>query len=211
MATSKPSHSQISRRVDQYERLSNTHSYLPNRGNNSRQSGQQVTGRQSQSWSHGRLSHHRPENQNDMLSGDRIEEARLQSMHIPIHAAAYEGNVERLEALINTGVNINFQASRHKYKVTPLMIAASRGLLEVVRLLIQKGAKIDQLGIWFISFYSNLVGSFLLIFYLIQKSSIYARGNNSYCSDRWVNSMYSEAVNNIYYCLTVISTKCNNV
>lgn len=71
---------------------------------------------------------------------------------------------ERLEALINTGVHINFQASQHKYKITPLMIAASRGLLEVVRLLIQKGAKIDQLGIWFISFFPDLDGSFLSIF-----------------------------------------------
>ncbi|XP_052105520.1 uncharacterized protein LOC127738354 [Mytilus californianus] len=173
MATSKPSHSQISSRVDQYERLSNTHSYLPNRGNNSRQSGQQVTGRQSQSWSHDRLSHHRPENQNDMLSGDRIEEARLQSMHIPIHAAAYEGNVERLEALINTGVNINFQAIRHKYKVTPLMIAASRGLLEVVRLLIQKGAEIDKLDNFKrpALMYAVFSGSLPVVYYLILHGS----------------------------------------
>ncbi|CAG2219568.1 unnamed protein product [Mytilus edulis] len=108
-----------------------------------------------------------------MLSVDTIEEARLQSMHIPIHAAVYEGNVERLEALINTGVHINFQASQHKYKVTPLMIAASRGLLEVVRLLIQKGAKIDQLDNFKrpALMYAVFSGSLPVAYYLILHGS----------------------------------------
>ncbi|XP_063428445.1 uncharacterized protein LOC134711636 isoform X2 [Mytilus trossulus] len=184
MATSNPSHSRISSRVDQYERLSNTHSNLPSRGNNSRRSGQWVNGRPSQSWSHNSLSNHKPENQNDMLSGDTIEEARLQSMHIPIHAAAYDGNVERLEALINTGVHINFQASQHKYKVTPLMIAASRGLLEVVRLLIQKGAKIDQLDNFKrpALMYSVFSCSLPVVYYLILHGSDVNKVDSSGCN-----------------------------
>lgn len=45
---------------------------VPSRGNNSRQTGQRVNGRPSQSWSHNSLSYHKPENQNDMLSGDNL-------------------------------------------------------------------------------------------------------------------------------------------
>ncbi|XP_076098577.1 uncharacterized protein LOC143068422 isoform X3 [Mytilus galloprovincialis] len=184
MATSNLSHSRISSRVGQYERLSNTHSNLPSRGNNSRQTGQRVNGRPSQSWSHNWLSYHKPENQNDMLSVDTIEEARLQSMHIPIHAAVYEGNVERLEALINTGVHINFQASQHKYKITPLMIAASRGLLEVVRLLIQKGAKIDQLDNFKrpALMYAVFSGSLPVAYYLILHGSDVNHVDSSGCA-----------------------------
>ena len=54
---------------------------------------------------------------------------------------------ELIKILLKHGVNVNKPLSAGKNKVTPLMIAAGKGNLEIVRLLVQNGAVIEQLGI----------------------------------------------------------------
>lgn len=51
-----------------------------------------------------------------------------------------------LKILLKHGVDVNKSLSASKGKLSPLMIAASKGNLEMVRLLVQNGAVIEQLG-----------------------------------------------------------------
>lgn len=56
----------------------------------------------------------------------------------PLMRAAQEGNVAKVQELLNQGVNVNEQSKRSK--ATPLIFAASAGNVEVVRLLLKRGA-----------------------------------------------------------------------
>lgn len=62
----------------------------------------------------------------------------------PIHVATEAEDAELLKVLLKHGVNVNKPLSASKAKLTPLMIAAGKGNLEIVRLLVQNGAIIEQ-------------------------------------------------------------------
>jgi len=51
-----------------------------------------------------------------------------------------------LKVLLKHGVDVNKTLSAGKEKLTPLMIAAGKGYLDIARLLVQGGATIEQLG-----------------------------------------------------------------
>jgi ankyrin repeat protein len=53
---------------------------------------------------------------------------------------------DALKVLLKHKVNVNKAVSASKNKVTPLMMAAQRGDLEVARLLVQSGATVELLG-----------------------------------------------------------------
>jgi uncharacterized protein len=55
--------------------------------------------------------------------------------------AAVEGDLKKVDALLNDGVNVNVEGKERKR--TALMWAAQRGHLEVVSLLLKKGAEIN--------------------------------------------------------------------
>lgn len=59
---------------------------------------------------------------------------------MPIHHAAYAGNVEIIALLINKGVKANVQ---NNFTETPLHDAADQGKLDVVKLLLKNGADIN--------------------------------------------------------------------
>jgi ankyrin repeat protein len=64
-----------------------------------------------------------------------------------IHSAAYNGNVNRVRALLNSGTNVN---ARGVTGITPLHYAAGHGFLPMVKLLLVRGANInarDKYGI----------------------------------------------------------------
>ena len=58
----------------------------------------------------------------------------------PLHRAAYDNNIVRLEALLKEGADTEVQA---KYDVTPLHMAANEGHKEVVQMLLNFGADPD--------------------------------------------------------------------
>ena len=53
---------------------------------------------------------------------------------------------EVLKVLLKNKVNVNKQVSASKNKLSPLMMAAERGYLDMVRLLVQSGATVELLG-----------------------------------------------------------------
>ncbi|XP_076464084.1 poly [ADP-ribose] polymerase tankyrase-like isoform X2 [Babylonia areolata] len=63
----------------------------------------------------------------------------------PIHLAVMNGHMEVLKVLLKNEVNVNKQLSASRDKMTPLMLAAQRGCLDMVRLLVQSGASIELL------------------------------------------------------------------
>ena len=65
----------------------------------------------------------------------------------PLLTAVDKGDYDILKALINAGANLNPQSECHG--ATPLMIASGRGILHMVKLLLQSGADVlveDKLG-----------------------------------------------------------------
>lgn len=58
--------------------------------------------------------------------------------------AAYYGNIEAVKSFLEDGTNIN--AKDDKYGATPLHEAASRGHIEIAKLLISKKANVDSKG-----------------------------------------------------------------
>ena len=54
--------------------------------------------------------------------------------------AARQGDRAKVEALLNEGADID---SRSRYGATPLFFAADRGHLDLVRLLVERGAELD--------------------------------------------------------------------
>ena len=52
--------------------------------------------------------------------------------------AVYEGNVFRVQQLIDDGVNIN---TKDKFGMTPLILAADNGNHQIVKILLDSGAK----------------------------------------------------------------------
>nr|HRC87165.1 ankyrin repeat domain-containing protein [Thermoanaerobaculia bacterium] len=57
-----------------------------------------------------------------------------------LRAAATEGNVERVRALLASGVDVN---AKSEYGATALSFACDKGRTEVVRLLLEKGAEVE--------------------------------------------------------------------
>lgn len=53
---------------------------------------------------------------------------------------------EVLKVLLKNKVNVNKQVSASKCRMSPLMMAAERGYLDMVRLLVQSGATVELLG-----------------------------------------------------------------
>ena len=53
-----------------------------------------------------------------------------------------------MKILIKHQVDVNKQLSAGKNRVTPLMIAASHGHLDIARILVQNGATIEQPGLY---------------------------------------------------------------
>jgi ankyrin repeat protein len=60
---------------------------------------------------------------------------------IPLHHAAYSGNIEAVEILIGQGVEIDAQAKRSAW--TPIFFASLRGHENIAARLIEAGARID--------------------------------------------------------------------
>lgn len=58
-----------------------------------------------------------------------------------IHLAVYEGKLDAVERLLQSGVQVNTPTARHE--VLPIHIAAAMGHLEIVRLLVKAGSHID--------------------------------------------------------------------
>ena len=58
-----------------------------------------------------------------------------------LHAAAEEGNMDVLKALLEQGEDINVKNESHR---TPLNLAAAKGNANVVRLLTERGAEVDS-------------------------------------------------------------------
>ncbi|KAL8622950.1 hypothetical protein ACOMHN_027071 [Nucella lapillus] len=65
--------------------------------------------------------------------------------HCPVHLAVMNGHMEVLKVLLKNDVNVNKQVSASKNKMSPLMVAAERGCLNMVRLLVQSGASVELL------------------------------------------------------------------
>ena len=59
----------------------------------------------------------------------------------PLHVAAGLGQRERIEQLLADGVDVNLPT--RGWKNTPLVYAVGGGNLEIVRLLVERGARID--------------------------------------------------------------------
>jgi hypothetical protein len=59
---------------------------------------------------------------------------------LPLHAAAFRGDIAGLEALLESGADRN---ARDEHGVTPLIAAITQGHTEVVRLLLDRGADIQ--------------------------------------------------------------------
>ena len=58
-----------------------------------------------------------------------------------------------MKVLLKYQVNVNKQVSASKNKLSPLMMAAERGNLDMARLLVQSGAIVELLGQWNSCFY----------------------------------------------------------
>lgn len=52
-----------------------------------------------------------------------------------------------LRVLLKNNVNVNKPLSASKKKVTPLMLAAQQGFLDMARLLVQSGSKVELTGL----------------------------------------------------------------
>ncbi|XP_070180050.1 poly [ADP-ribose] polymerase tankyrase-like isoform X2 [Littorina saxatilis] len=65
--------------------------------------------------------------------------------YCPIHIAVMNGHIEVLKVLLKNKVNVNKQVSAGKNKLSPLMMAAELGNLDMVRLLVQSGATVELL------------------------------------------------------------------
>ncbi|XP_061174017.1 poly [ADP-ribose] polymerase tankyrase-like isoform X2 [Saccostrea echinata] len=63
----------------------------------------------------------------------------------PIHIAVQNGDMKLLNVLLKHGANVNKALSAGKDKLTPLMLAAAHGHLDIARRLIQMGATVEQL------------------------------------------------------------------
>ncbi|KAK3092730.1 hypothetical protein FSP39_006660 [Pinctada imbricata] len=63
----------------------------------------------------------------------------------PIHIAVEHADKDLLSVLLKYGVDVNKQLSAGKEKMTPLMIAAARGHLDMARRLVQSGAVVEKL------------------------------------------------------------------
>ncbi len=59
-----------------------------------------------------------------------------------LHRATYQGDIERVQQLINDNADVNLQAQDCRF-ITPLHIAALKGHTEIARLLIENGAKVN--------------------------------------------------------------------
>lgn len=67
--------------------------------------------------------------------------AQLDSiLALPLHAAAFRGDVAGLEALLDSGADVN---ARDAHGVTPLIAAITQGHIEVIRLLLARGADVQ--------------------------------------------------------------------
>lgn len=73
-----------------------------------------------------------------MQSAERLGEELI--------SAAEEGNLRRVEELLDMGAPINHPSK--SFKDTPLMVAAGAGHQEIVKLLLAKGADVNQGDIW---------------------------------------------------------------
>jgi ankyrin repeat protein len=70
------------------------------------------------------------------------DEGNFVDFTTPLHIAAFKGNVDIAELLINKGASVNALATNNE---TPLHWAADRGNSETVALLIEKGASVNAL------------------------------------------------------------------
>jgi len=64
--------------------------------------------------------------------------------HVALEAAAINGKVEAIAALLQLGVDVNAYNQHVQYHATPLHNAASSGSLAAVEMLVEAGAKVDQ-------------------------------------------------------------------
>lgn len=65
------------------------------------------------------------------------------SSYCPVHLAVINGHIDVLKVLLKYKVNVNKPLSAGKNRMTPLMLAAEQGNLDIVRLLVQNGATVE--------------------------------------------------------------------
>ena len=71
----------------------------------------------------------------------------------PLHFAAQESNMEMLKLLRNYSASL---ASRNKYNHTPLHVAVYREKLAAVQYLVEDGAEVDYMAMYFATYEKNL-------------------------------------------------------
>jgi hypothetical protein len=71
--------------------------------------------------------------------GMNVDSSKHPQSGSALHWAAFNGNIDIAEVLIDAGANLNILSNS---SVTPLFTAAKRGHLEIVKLLVEKGADV---------------------------------------------------------------------
>ncbi|XP_048584119.1 poly [ADP-ribose] polymerase tankyrase isoform X2 [Nematostella vectensis] len=83
----------------------------------------------------------------DDVKGSTLNlDAKSKETRAAIHYAASHGHVEAVRALVSHGANINLQTGSYRGNATPLMIAAMKGNLDLVKACIELGAIADKRG-----------------------------------------------------------------
>jgi len=72
-----------------------------------------------------------------------LPESSAEDRHIALEAAAFNGKVKAIGMLISLGVDVNAYNTRVQYHATPLHNAVCSGSLEVVKTLVEAGAKVE--------------------------------------------------------------------